>query len=304
MMNQKEVSIMSFPYNMSQDIDKHASTERIAIRWLNDKGERREVSYQELKEKSDQWARGLVEEGLQKGDRVMILLPRTPEAYFAYLACLKAGLIILPGSELLMPHDIAYRLKHAEVRAVIADEALAKRVDEAVVNVKSVEVKYVRGQAEGTWKPLSGLGGSEQTPLPQTRSDDIAFISYTSGTTGGPKGVIHHHSWGIAHQKTATEAWLDIRKGDVVWATAGPGWAKWVWSPFMSTLGAGATAFVYHGSFHPETYLSLLEQEKINVLCCTPTEYRMMAPKSIAWIGLNWTICEALSARANRSTVK
>lgn len=268
---------MSHPYNMSQDIDRHASENKIAIRWLNDKGERKEISYLELKEKSDQLARGFIEEGLQKGDRVLILLPRVPEAYIAYMACLKAGLIILPGSELLMPLDIAYRLRHAEVKAVIADSALIHRVDEAISQGHPVPYKFVRGSAEGNWKPMDLLKGSDQTALPQVFSDDIAFISYTSGTTGGPKGVVHHHSWGIAHQKTVTKTWLNIEDGDIVWATAGPGWAKWVWSPFIATLGAGATAFVYHGSFDAKTYLHLLEQEKINVLCCTPTEYRMMA---------------------------
>jgi acetyl-CoA synthetase len=71
--------------------------------------------------------------------------------------------------------------------------------------------------------------------------------------------------------------WLDVQAGDVVWATASPGWQKWVWSPFLSTIAVGATAYVYHGKFDPNEYLQRLQDEEINVLCCTPTEYRLMA---------------------------
>jgi len=75
----------------------------------------------------------------------------------------------------------------------------------------------------------------------------------------------------------ASTHWLDVRGDDLVWATAGPGWAKWVWSPFVSVLGKGATGFVYRGRFDPERYLTLLDQHPISVLCATPTEYRLMA---------------------------
>ncbi|MFP3339785.1 AMP-dependent synthetase, partial [Micrococcus sp. SIMBA_131] len=64
---------------------------------------------------------------------------------------------------------------------------------------------------------------------------------------------------------------------DNVWATAGPGWQKWIWSPFVATLGSGATGFLYSGKFDPEAYLGFLSKYDINVLCCTPTEYRLMA---------------------------
>src|SRR5699024_1431491 len=66
-------------------------------------------------------------------------------------------------------------------------------------------------------------------------------------------------------------------ENDKVWATAGPGWQKWIWSPFLAVLGSGATGFIYHGKFDPHQYLQLLQDEAINVLCCTPTEYRFLA---------------------------
>ena len=103
-----------------------------------------------------------------------------------------------------------------------------------------LKLRIARGEGSGDWIPMEEVAVQDgSVTLPQVRSDDIAFISYTSGTTGGPKGVIHHHSWAIAHQAVAAKKWWGVRETDTVWATAGPGWAKWVWSPFISTLGSG-----------------------------------------------------------------
>lgn len=268
-------------YNMAEDIDRHGvnTPDKTAIYWEDEAGIKGSLTYQELKDYSDLLARRLVAKGMKKGERILIMLPRTPEAYISYLGALKAGLAILPGSEMLRPSDISYRLQHADVKAVITDHTLVSPIREAMMENQLSLLRFVYGETDFPgWDSLEGESeGLEEVELPQIKSDDVAFISYTSGTTGGPKGVIHHHSWAIPHQKIVAKLWMGIQSTDTVWATAGPGWAKWVWSPFIATLGSGATAFVYQGRFNAEKYLSLMQAYQIQVLCCTPTEYRMMA---------------------------
>src|SRR5699024_12636192 len=89
--------------------------------------------------------------------------------------------------------------------------------------------------------------------------------------------VVHSHELGFSLLIVVSKNWFDIRENDRVWATAASGWQKWVLSPLLSTLGSGATGFVYNGRFKPRTYLNFLQKEHFFVLCCTPTEYRMMA---------------------------
>lgn len=267
-------------YNVTEEMEQYAKDPtKIAIKWESDSGETDEITYHKLFEKANQVINGLLGVGVEKGDRVLIIMPRIIDAYVCYTACLKAGFVVIPCSEMLRSKDLAYRINHGEAKAVIAYSPFTDQIDDISEAIPSLQHKIVVGENKDGWTNLNAITTDKPTTtqISKTHRDEMAFLSYTSGTTGHPKGVVHSHSWAYAHLRTASKLWLGINEGDTAWATAGPGWAKWIWSPFVSVLGCGATGFVYNGRFEPSTYLSLLDKYQVNVLCCTPTEYRIMS---------------------------
>lgn len=265
-------------YNIVMEMEHYAKDPaRKALIWQDEAGQRKEITYTDLMKNVNKIGNAFLECGLECGDKVLVMIPRLINVYEVYLAALKTGIIIIPSSEMLKTKELQYRISHGEAKGVIS---YFPYVDQ-FKPIKEYEqlVKFAVGEPVNGWHFLEDLkeDASAYLEMAPTTRDDIAFLPYTSGTTGNPKGVVHTHGWGFAHLKTAPEHWLCIEDGDLVWATAGPGWQKWIWSPFLSVLGSGATGFIYHGKFDPNTYLSLLQDNDINVLCCTPTEYRIMA---------------------------
>lgn len=265
-------------YNLVSELERFAQDPaKIALKWENEEGLTKEITYRTLLNNANKIGNVFIKSGLSKGDTVLVIVPRLIEAYQVYLAALKLGLVVIPSSELLRAKDLQYRITHGDVKGVISYFENVGQFEGLDV-LKDLQ-KFTIGQKVDGWYHLEEEmeNASEELASADTLRDDMAFLSYTSGTTGNPKGVVHTHGWAYAHLRTAAKNWLCIEEGDTVWATAGPGWQKWIWSPFLSVLGSGGTGLIYHGKFDPVKYLQLLEKYEVNVLCCTPTEYRIMA---------------------------
>ncbi|KWW20071.1 acyl--CoA ligase [Peribacillus simplex] len=265
-------------YNLVSEMERFAKKpEKVAVLWENEAGEKKQLTYEKLIKRANRIGNAFKKEGLGKGDTVLIIIPRLVEAYQVYLAALKIGMIVIPCSEMLRAKDLEYRIGHGDVKGIISYHEYTSELNE--VDGAAGLLKFSIGKPVESWLDLDELAaaGSDQLEMVATKSEDMAFLSYTSGTTGNPKGVVHTHGWAYAHLKTSAANWLGISEGDVVWATAGPGWQKWIWSPFLAVLGTGATGLAYHGKFEAKKYLQLLQDYKVNALCCTPTEYRLMA---------------------------
>jgi len=258
----------------------------MAMRWVGDSGER-DLTFRHFSERSDRLANALESAGLRAGDRVLVMLPRVVEWWESMLGLEKARMVAMPGTTLLTPKDIDYRLEAAEASALITDAANASKVD-AAKNARGLRARIVIGAAPPGWTSYESLlagAAAKRTPIP-TPADEPSLLYFTSGTTGYPKMVLHTHaSIGLAHEVTG-RFWLDLRPGDLHWNISDTGWAKAAWSSLFGPWQCGATLLVQYGTgkFAAPEILRFLDTYPVTTLCGPPTVYRMLVQEDLSQV--------------------
>jgi acyl-coenzyme A synthetase/AMP-(fatty) acid ligase len=250
-------------FNFSRDVVEHADQGALALRFVGAAGDVRDLTFGQVAESAARWAGLLRGHGVEPGDRVLVLVGKTPEWHALMVGALKAGAVAIPCSEMLRAKDLDFRVRHSGAKLLVADGGCR---DEVEAMAERCEVVFVD---EATL-------GDPDAVTADTAMDDPAFILYTSGTTKDPKGVVHTHRYTWAKRAQAGR-WVDARPGDVVWCTAGTGWAKSIWNVLLGPWSCGAAAILHEGPFDPEERFRLLEALQPEVLCQAPTEYRLMA---------------------------
>jgi acyl-coenzyme A synthetase/AMP-(fatty) acid ligase len=233
-------------------------------------GSRREWNFGEIADVSCRFAGVLLEHGVQKGDRVLILMGNRPEWVFTLTACWGIGAVAVPCNKQLRPRDLAKRIEAMSPRLAVADEDGAATLLEA-----GFDQTLLKGS-----DPFRRVGGSGyHFSPPDLRPDDPALVMFTSGTAGEPKPVRHGQRY-LAGQAVQAQHWVGAREDDLCWCTAASGWSKSARNAFVAPWLRGAAALVHDGRFDPDERLEIVEREGVTVLCMAPTEYRAIAKRS------------------------
>jgi acyl-coenzyme A synthetase/AMP-(fatty) acid ligase len=250
-------------FNFARDVVEAADPAALALRFVDTAGTVRDLSFGDVAESSARWAGLLRGQKVAPGDRVLVLVGKTPDWFAVMLAALKVGAVAIPCSEMLRAKDLDFRVRHSGARLLVADPRCRTEVE--AMN-EPCEVVYLD----------EALLSEPDLATADTAAEDPALILYTSGTTKDPKGVVHTHRYTWAKRAQA-ERWVDARPGELVWCTAGTGWAKSIWNVLLGPWSCGAAVILHEGAFDPEERFRLLEELAPDVLCQAPTEYRLMA---------------------------
>jgi acyl-coenzyme A synthetase/AMP-(fatty) acid ligase len=269
--------------NFARDVlDAKPPQERAMVELARD-GRRREWSFGEVAERSARLAGTLARRGVGRGDVVMTVIGNRPEWVFTMLACMRIGAVVLPCTEQLRAKDLRLRLTVARPRVIVADERNRAELDAARGSGEPDTDALGQGppvrDSEVVFVPDEAIFDAEPAAPVELADEDPCLITFTSGTAGEPKAVLHGQRYLLGQRLQATH-WLGARAGELVWCTAASGWSKSARNVFIAPWLSGAAALLHDVRFDPAERLEVMARERVNVVCMAPTEYRVIAKRA------------------------
>jgi acetyl-CoA synthetase len=247
---------------------------------VNADGTEDRLTYAELSDRSAQLAAWLRAEGVDRGDRLLLVLGNVAPLWEVLLACIKLGAVVIPATTLLGPRDLADRVERGKVRHVVA----ASADTEKFADVPGDWTRIAVGPPVPGWLRYDDAAEHLETFEAEvsTRADETLLLYFTSGTTARPKLVEHTHtSYPVGHLSTAY--WIGLQPGDVHLNVSSPGWAKHAWSNVFAPWIAGATAFVVNQPrFDAAGLLDTMARCGVTTFCAPPTVWRMLVQEDLA----------------------
>ena len=250
---------------------------KAALRWLAKNGTVTTITYDALSTQSNRFASALQSLGIGSNDVVFTLLGRVPELYLTALGTWKAGAVLCPLFSAFGPEPAFARMEIAQAKVLVTTQRHYQRKIAPVRDkLPSLEhIILVGGGADGHDFDELIANGDANFPNAKTKSDDLAILHFTSGTTGKPKGVMHVHDAVVTHHASARFA-LDLREDDIFWCTADPGWVTGTSYGIIAPLTIGCTMLSDEQEFDAERWYKVLSEEKVTVWYTAPTAIRML----------------------------
>jgi acetyl-CoA synthetase len=254
--------------------------DRLALRYLRPDGEVRDWSYGQLARAARRLANAFAGHGIGRGDRVAVLLPQTPETLLTHLAAYRLGAVVVPLFTLFGADGLRFRLADSGAKALVTDgpnleKALAIRDDlPALAAIFSIDAR--EGGAHGFWQELGKA--ADAGAAARLGPEDPAFISYTSGTTGPPKGALHAHRVLIGHGPGISLAYEGLGlPGDCLWTPADWAWMGGLTNVLLPGLAAGVPVIAHRmAKFDPERAVALMAGLGVRNAFLPPTALKLM----------------------------
>lgn len=305
----------NFGYDVVDDIAVN-DPDRRAMIWCNPEGEEHIFTFADMKRWSDKTANFLVDQGIKRGDYVLVVLRRHYQFWFVATALAKIGAVMVPATFMLKEHDLEYRLNGASISSIICTSVgeISQIADNVIDECPTVTSRIlVNGAGGGTTKyddegnliavagtvgaALSGEEGICAVPIERegwadfnsgvraasevferrdTAAADPMLMYFSSGTSGNPKMVLHNSGYAVAHLITAKH-WHNVQPDGVHFTIADTGWGKAVWGKYYGQWLMEACVLTYDfDRFNAGEILSLISKYQVTTLCCPPTMYRLM----------------------------